>query len=136
MNDTWNETQTQEPVEPQPVSHHRRADDVLGRIVWGAVLIFAGLIFLTNELGYLPTSRSADPWHWIMLGAGGLFLLEALIRTVSVDLRGPDVGRLILGLVLVGIGASTVFGVAISWNWWPIILIVIGLSMLLRTFTR
>jgi len=125
----------------EETSHHNkerhwerrhRSPDMLGQVVWAAILVFAGLIFLADNLGYLPGARDANPWQWIMFGAGGLLVIEALIRLVSVEFKGAAVGRLILGLILLGLGTSAVFGISLSAAWWPVILIVIGLSLLLR----
>jgi hypothetical protein len=110
----------------------RRSSDVLGQVVWAAILVFAGLVFLADNFGYLPGVREADPWEWIMLGAGGLLLLESLIRLISPDFQGPATGRLILGLILLALGASAIFGVNLSAAWWPVIIIVIGVSLLMR----
>ena len=137
MSDTWNNVPKPDQAAQPPASKQRpHGDDTLGRVVWGAILMYAGLVLLADQTGYLPTSRNADWWSWIMLGAGGLFLLEALIRVVSVDLHGPDLGRLILGLVLLAFGASAVFGVTNPWAWWPVIPILIGVSLLFRGLTR
>ena len=107
---------------------------LLSRAIWAGMFLMAGAVFLADSLGYLPTFGNAGPWHWVALGAGGLFLLGALVRTVSTDRRGLPTGELILGIALIFVGASAIFGVRLDdWRqWWPIILIVLGLMGLLR----
>ena len=53
-------------------------------------------------------------------------------RTLAVpEYRRPVLGTIILGLVLIGIGLGDIIGWAVLW---AVILIVIGLSILLRGF--
>jgi hypothetical protein len=90
-----------------------------------------GLVLLANNMGLLPTLGGADVWDWIMLNAGALLLIQQLIRTISPDSAGPETLWVIAGLVLVGLGASAIFGVPTS-ILWPAGLIVIGVLALLR----
>lgn len=127
--------QTAVPTEPD-TSDRRRTGDLLGRSILAGILLYAGLILLADNFGWLPVARDAEVWHWIMLGAGGLLIVEALVRAISPDLRGPDVGRIIIGLILLSIGGSAVFGLTLSAAWWPVILIIVGISMLIRAIVR
>jgi hypothetical protein len=106
-------------------------------MTWGAMLILAGLIFLANALGLLPRWGDADAWSWIMLGAGTLLLLEAFLRAILPDYGVPSWFNIVAGLVLIALGAGRVFALDISLEqWWPVILIAIGLSTLLKGFRR
>jgi hypothetical protein len=109
----------------------------LSAMTWGAMLILAGLIFLANTLGLLPQWGGADAWSWIMLGAGVLLLLEAFLRAVLPDYGDPSWFNIVAGLVLIALGAGRVFALDLSLEqWWPVILIAIGLSTLLKGFRR
>src|SRR2546430_2623929 len=101
-------------------SGEREHGDTLTRVIWASILIFVGLVFLADTTGYLPSIPNTTAWTWIMLGAGALLVLEALIRTFSVDHPQPHLFGLIGGIVLLGIGASAIFGVHLSNAWWPI----------------
>ncbi len=114
---------------------HGMRRDPLSGIFWAALLMLAGMIFLADNLGYLPNYNNADVWSWIMLGAGGLLLVEAFVRAVTPDLPGPNLFTAILGFVLLAFGAGSVFGLTLE-NWWPLILIVLGLSTLVRGLRR
>lgn len=114
------------------VYHGSWGRDTLSRIIVASILIYAGLIFLASTTGYLPRLENATEWSWIMLGAGGLFLLEGVIRAISIDQAEPHLFKLIGGVVLIGLGAGPIFGLNLSANWWPIILIIIGISALAR----
>lgn len=109
----------------------------LSALTWGAMLILAGTIFLANTLGLLPRWGSADVWDWIMLGAGGLLLLNAFLRVALPDFGEPSWFHIAAGLVLIALGAGRAFAFDISLEqWWPVILIAIGLSTLLKGFRR
>ena len=111
--------------------------DPLSAIVWAAILIWAGIVLLASNLGALDnwarTLGLADleVWSAIFAGAGIIVLLEAAVRLAVPEYRRPVLGTIILGLVLIGIGLGDIIGWAVLW---AVILIVIGLSILLRGF--
>lgn len=109
-----------------------RRDPISGAF-WAGILIMAGLIFLADNMGYLPKIGNAEPWHWIAFGAGLALLLEALARTLSPDHARPVIGRFILGGVLLVIGASGIVNTEITW---PLILVVVGLGILATSLLR
>ncbi len=115
--------------------------DPLGAITWALILIWAGLVFLGDNLGMLAQFhlRSAflpgvpfvgiGAWPLILLGAGVLVLLEAVVRVLVPAYRRPITGTVIWGVVLLGLGLSDFIG----WNVvWPVILILAGAILLLR----
>lgn len=109
-----------------------RRDPISGAF-WAGVLIMAGLIFLADNLGYLPQVGNAEVWHWIVFGIGVAMLLEALVRTLSPDYARPVTGRFIWSGVLIVVGASGVISTEITW---PLILVVVGVGILISTLLR
>jgi low affinity Fe/Cu permease len=120
--------------------------DPLNTIAWAAILIWAGIVLLADNLGYLDPLRDLgrgtaglgfladfEAWSLIFFGAGVIILLEVLVRLLVPAYRKPVGGTLIFGLVLIGIGLGDVFGWTIIW---PLILIGLGLSILLRGVMR
>jgi hypothetical protein len=118
--------------QPASGSHKHHEKDGLSRVTWASIFVLAGLVFFADNLGYLPSIQGVDAWKWVMLGAGGLLLLENMIRVFSVDHHGPHPGGMILGAVFLTIGAGAIFGVDLSKNWWPIVLIGFGLFAIAR----
>jgi hypothetical protein len=123
--------------------------DPLGSITWAVILIWAGVVLLANEFGMLKVFTLPlyaysfiperflwlDPGVWtvILIGAGAIVLIEALIRLLVPALRHHVGGNLILAVILIGAGFGNIYG----WNLvWPFVLIAIGLGFLLRGFTR
>jgi hypothetical protein len=122
--------------------HHR---DPLGDLVWALILIWAGLVFLASNLGWLNAIQTSivlpegvnigglSTWSVIFLGAGVLVFIEALIRTFVPAYRSSTGGNFILAAVFLGIGLGAIFG----WNAvWPFILIAMGLSALASALLR
>jgi hypothetical protein len=113
-------------------------NDPVSAAVWACIFIWAGLVLLAGNLGLLdwfspdpgmPFFAWADTWGIILLGAGVIVLMGAAVRMIVPTYRRSVTGDLILGVILIGIGLGNVFGFQVTL---PLILIVIGLSILLR----
>lgn len=118
--------------------------DPLGAIVWALILIWVGLVLLAQNLGYLEqwglrlkfadlpfeVPFVGDSWSLIFLGIAAIVFLEIIIRLLIPDYRRPLMGSVVFLIVCIGLA----FG---SWEFiWPLILIAIGASILLRGLFR
>ncbi len=153
-NQTMNEKEEKEEKE---VSKHEEKSveekwrrDPLGTITWAAILIWAGIAWLLDNLGvwenWLRTAKrfgqpgkveifwvGGDVWAIIMIGAGILLFIELIIRMVVPVYRRPVGGTLFLSVLFVCLGLSNFIG----WTYLlPIALLTLGLSILLRGFFR
>jgi len=141
----FDEKEMEKQDEKAPDEKWRR--DPLSSIVWACILIWAGLVFLASNLGWLDaivseseeiTGISAidnvlSAWSLVLAGAGVIILLEVAIRLLIPAYRRPVMGTFIFGIILIGIG----LGDLINWNiLWPLIIIGIGLSFLVRAFRK
>ena len=103
--------------------------DPLGGMVWAGILIWAGLVLLVDNLGFMARFERLDAWAVIFIGAGLIVLAGVVVRLLVPAYRRAVTGTLILGLVLIGIG----LGNLLSWNViWPLILIALGVFVLVR----
>ncbi|MGQ9675044.1 MAG: hypothetical protein ACUVX1_05205 [Chloroflexota bacterium] len=110
-----------------------RPGDALSGIMWGAVLVVAGLIFLAGTLGFLPGFTAGQLWGFVFLAAGVIFLLEVVIRLSVAAYRRPVTGTLIFAFILLAVGVGLLIGFQ---NVWPLILIGIGIIILVGQFLR
>jgi len=142
-----NEKELEKREEKSPEEKYRR--DPLGSIIWACILIWAGVVLLLNQLGYLDqiketlfSNRAAwtlgipgdfSVWGLIFLGAGVILLFEVLIRLFIPAYRKSVTGTIILAFVFIGIGLGNV----LRWEFiFALVLIAIGLSIIVGSFTR
>lgn len=139
----FDEKEREKSEEKAPEEKWRR--DPLGSVIWALILIWAGVVWLLDNLNQLDNlkNRLTPPglewlpmgvgvWGLILTGAGMLLLVEVLIRSLVPAYRRPVIGTIILAFVFLGLG----LGNLVSWGLiWPVILIAIGLSIILRGLT-
>ena len=119
--------------------------DPLGSVIWAGILIWAGLVLLADNLGWLTGIRHSlaglrgfdeanlGAWSFILIGAGILVWVEALIRVTVPAYRKPVTGSVIFGGLLIAGG----LGGAINWTiLGPAVLITIGVILLLQSLLR
>lgn len=134
------EEKSEEKYEKEDEKHSEKQDrDPLSSIAWALILIWAGLVFMASNLGWLDqiqfqqiefegiTFTGLSTWSLIFLGAGVIVFLEAIIRTFVPAYRSSTGGNFFLAAVFLGIGLGGIFGWAVVW---PFILIAMGLSAL------
>lgn len=112
-------------------------NDPLSSIVWAILLVWAGLVLLAENLGYINNIMLGDQelgaWSLIFIGAGVVVLGEVVIRLIMPAYHRNVVGSTIFAIILLSIG----LGGWVGWNVvWPLILIAIGLAILLGNMTR
>ena len=146
-----NEKQFEEKDEKELLKHDEKIgrQDKLSSIVWAAILIWAGIAFLSVNMGWfdailgssffariLPENMAVfEPgvWSIIMFGAGVILLAEVAARLLIPAFHRHVVGSLIIAAVFIGVGLGNFFG----WDLiWPFILIAVGVSILLGGIAR
>jgi len=99
-------------------------------VTGGLILILLGILFLLATQGYI---HWYDWWAYFVLGLGAIFTVDYIVRSVVVRDRPAQTGKLVAGAILMVVGASHIFGLA---SWWPLILIVVGLIMLVTSLKK
>ena len=106
---------------------------IINAIYFGGVLIWAGIVFAADSLGFLPQIGSSDAWSWIFLGAGVASLIGNLIRQASSSILNPSGFDYIFGAVLlaIGLGGFTSLYIALS-----VVLLLVGGAILYNALFR
>lgn len=149
--DEKSEKQFDEKSEKELRKHDEKVEqrDALSSVIWAAILIWAGLVFLAANTGwldrfltvgflsrYLPRGMfffEPGVWSLIMLGAGIILLAEVVVRLSIPNYRRQINGTLITAAIFISIGLGNMFG----WDLvWPFILIAVGTSILLGNVLR
>jgi len=107
--------------------------DALGPLIWGLIVILAGVALLSANLGTFRWLTWDNVWSVIFIGAGLLFLLEVVLRLLLPAYRRPIRGRVILAFVALAIGIGGFIGWELTW---PLIVIAVGLAIILGVFLR
>ncbi len=122
------------PDEKAEEKHREEKDwrrDSLGGTIWALILIGAGVALLGVTANLVDWLDWGNVWGVIMIGASLLLTAEIAIRLLVPSYAQPLGGRIILAAVLAFAGISNVTGLEL----WPLILIALGLSIVIRGFT-
>jgi hypothetical protein len=137
---------TEEKYEKEDEKRDEKShQDPLSAFAWALILIWAGLVFLANNFGWLDQIQvqfilpegleflGLRTWSVIALGAGVILFFEALIRTFIPAYQSSTGGNFFLAAIFIGIGLSGIFGWRLVW---PLVLIGMGLAALASAFVR
>lgn len=123
----------------RPVERERRHDekgnhdekgekyrrDPFAAILLGLIIIWAGALWGLRSQAIIV---SGEWWQWFIVGLGGIFILDRLIRYPSPIHRRPMFGRILFGAILIGVGVSLIHGIE---TWWPLIVAVVGVAVVI-----
>ena len=93
-------------------------------------ILLLGVLFLLNQLGVVNGDRW---WQSLLIGLGGISIIDGVVRFVNPEYRWRSYGRFVAGLVLITVGTLFIVGLG---QWWSLALIVAGVALLLRFFWR
>jgi hypothetical protein len=140
-----------EKDEKEVLKHDEKVEenDRLSSIAWAFILMWAGLVFLAQNMGWFDRMgmdvglmwsfgaigdwRSFGVWNLIALGAGVILVLETIARLLIPEFRRHVGGSLVVAAVFIGVGLGGWF----DWAYlWPLILIAVGVNILLKGLRR
>lgn len=101
------------------------------RLYWAGVLIWAGLVFGADSLGYLPELGNSNAWSWLFLGAGLFGMLGSLYRSLSPEVLDPTAWDYIWSGFWLLVGLSGFVTTALIW---PVALVIVGVIALISVF--
>ena len=130
----YEKQEKQEKEEKTWEEKYRR--DPLGSMGWAVFLIWAGLVLLAGNVGWLEQTgpfAKLDSGSWILAGGGLILLVIAAARAIFPEYRGSIIGNVIFGLILLSISMRSL----LAWDFiWPIIIIGFGALLLFRALIR
>jgi fatty acid desaturase len=104
--------------------------DPFGRVIFGLIVIAVGILLLLASQDIISWDIW---WAYLLMALGGIFIFEALIRSLMPAYRRPVSGKMIAGIVLIAVGAFNIYG----WvSWWPVIIICVGVFILFSALFR
>lgn len=98
--------------------------DSTGRIFLGIIIIWLGISFLLKTYHVI---YSGDWWIYFIIGLGAILIAESIVRIFRSGNQQANTGKLIGGCVLIAIGLAGLFDIE---DWWPLILVVVGIVVL------
>lgn len=104
--------------------------DPFSAILVGLIIIWIGALWFLRAKELLV---SGEWWQWFLVGLGGIFILDRLIRYASPVYRRPMFGRILFGLILIAIGVSFIYGIE---TWWPLIVVMVGIAVIVYAIHR
>lgn len=141
----------EEKDEKEMMKHDEKVEqnDKLSSIVWAFILMWAGFVFLAANMGWFAMCgfnvdttwifssfsnwQSFGVWNLVALGAGGIILIESIVRLLVPKYRRHVASSLIGAAIFIGIGLGGWY----NWNYiWPLILIAVGVNVLITGFKR
>jgi hypothetical protein len=107
-----------------------RQRNPLKGLIPGLILVLLGsLLFLANR----GTLDWGSWWQYFLVGLGIIFILDGIIHYFSSERGWANWGKFIPGVVLLLVGLAFIFSFT---EWWPMILVGIGIMLLLGLFFR
>ena len=106
-----------------------KSGDRTGVLVGGLILIWLGIsLYLVQAHRF-----SWDQWWpYFIVGIGVILIVQAIVRYSTARYKRPAAGFLIGGVVLIVIGLAGIAGIK---DWWPFLLIAIGVVVILAGVT-
>ena len=106
-----------------------KSGDRTGALVGGLILIWLGISFYLVEARYTTWN---DWWPYLIIGIGVVLIAQAVLRYSTSRFKGPAIGSLVGGMVLLIIGLAGMVGMR---DWWPFVLIAIGVMVIVAALT-
>ena len=115
---------TSQPAHSEVSYRRRHYHGGLSGISGGVFLILLGVLLFLATQGTLSWDKW---WQFLVIGIGVILLADSLLyrRGNAGEFRS---GRLIAGIILIGVGIAFLLG---SVAWWPLIIIVVGVAVII-----
>lgn len=106
-----------------------KSGDKTAPLVGGLILVWLGISFYLVQARYIDWN---EWWPYFIIGIGVVLIVQAVVRYSTSSFKGAAMGSLIGGAVLLVIGLAGIMGMK---DWWPFVLIAIGLVVIIGGMT-
>ncbi len=120
------EKQEKQTRQSEKYEKREKSGDRSGPIIGGGILILLGVIYYAT-ITTPPLIIPGDFWAYFLLGLGILLIIQSVYRFATIHHRASGMGSLWAGIILAAIGIG---GIAGGGNFWPIVLIAIGVLVI------
>lgn len=96
----------------------------------GLLLILLGVLLFLASQGIVSWDKW---WQLFLIGLGVILLIDVFLRYSQDKARGFPMGRIIAAIVLIVIGVVFIISAV---NWWPLVLVVVGVAILIGGLVR
>jgi len=104
-----------------------RLERIWSGLGWGIFFILIGGLILASNTGWL---KDSEGWLYFIISLGGIFIVGFLVRLLANrSNRWSAFGGLVVGVCLVYVGVSFLYGFA---DCWPLVFILVGIAYLVR----
>jgi hypothetical protein len=108
---------------------NRRLERTWSGVGWGFFLILIGVLLLADNQRWL---HEGSGWSYFAIGLGAILVIGFFVRHFgSLTGRWSGIGGLAAGLALIAVGVAFLYGLG---DWWPVLLLAIGVGCLVRGF--
>lgn len=107
---------------------NRRSMYPLHGLFLGLTLILLGTLFFLNQTGFISGNVW---WQSLLIGLGAIFIIDGTVHYFNPVYSWASYGKFIAGIVLILTGSLFILGFG---QWWPLLLVVAGVSLLIRIF--
>jgi hypothetical protein len=126
--------ETREPAQssqPEETYKHirRHHHGGISGIGGGVFLILLGVLLFLATQGILAWDKW---WQFLIIGVGIILLADGLLYRRG-DVREFRTGRLIAGIILIGVGIAFLLG---NIAWWPLVIILVGVAVIIGGLLR
>jgi hypothetical protein len=95
----------------------------------GLLLVLLGILLVLAAQDILSWDKW---WQFFIIGVGIILLADSLLYRRR-DVNEFRIGRLVTGIILIGVGIAFLLG---NVAWWPVIIIVVGVAVITGSLLR
>ena len=114
----------QEKGEKSEKHQEKRGGGVIGSVIGGLILVWLGVSFYACQQGIVPWINWGS---FFLLGLGLIIIARGAVAAMQWKKVSLAYGWFIGGAVVFMIGLSGTLGIS---NWWPLVLMVIGIAVI------